>query len=169
MFCLVKGFWNILLLISAIKISLLALFCIFMYNSEMWTLTEKLENTVDIFQRLSLRRIINVKWPKKISNKDLYEKKMKKPWSKEIKWRRLNWTGHLLWLPAETPARQTLIESQRSVKRPTGKPKLALFCLVTSELSRLDIDLNDINKATEKAQDRYAWTTLVERAMSLDE
>ncbi len=45
----------------------------FMYNSELWTLTKKLENTVDIFQRLLLRRIINVKWPKKISNKDLYE------------------------------------------------------------------------------------------------
>ncbi len=35
---------------------------IFMYNSELWTLTKKLENTVDIFQRLLLRRIINVKW-----------------------------------------------------------------------------------------------------------
>ncbi len=40
---------------------------IFMYNSELRTLTKKLENTVNIFQRLLLRRIINVKWP----NKDL--------------------------------------------------------------------------------------------------
>ncbi len=62
-----------------------------------------------------------------------------------------------------------MIESLRSVKRPSGKPKLTWLCLVTSELSRVGIDLNDINKATVKAQDRYAWKTLVRCAMSLDE
>ncbi len=99
----------------------------------------------------------------------MYEKKHIKPWSKEIKWRRLSWTGHLLWLPAETPARQRLTESQRSVKRPRGKLKLSWLCLITSELSRVGIDLNDTKKATEKAQDRYAWKTLVGHVMSHDE
>ncbi len=101
---------------------------------------------MDIFQRLLLRRIINVIWSIKISNKDLHDKTNTKPWSKEINQRRLNWTGHLLQLLAETPARQALI-----VKRPRGKPKLTWLCLVTSELSRVGIDLNDINKATGKA------------------
>ncbi len=46
-----------------------------MYNSELWTLTKKLENTVDIFQRLLKRKIKNEKGQKKKSlNKDLYEK-----------------------------------------------------------------------------------------------
>ncbi len=61
---------------------------------------------------------------------------------------------------------QTSIDREPTV-RPRGEPKLTWLCLVTSELSRVGIDLNDINQAT--AQDQYAWKTLVGHAMSLDE
>ena len=47
---------------------------IFFYNSELWTLTKKLENKVDVFQRRLLRRILKIKYPKKISNENLYKK-----------------------------------------------------------------------------------------------
>ena len=43
-----------------------------MYNSELWTLIQTLENSIDLFQRKLLRRIINVKWPRSISNEELY-------------------------------------------------------------------------------------------------
>ncbi len=59
----------------------------------------------------------------------------------------------LFRLPAETPASQSLIKSRRSViKRPRGKPKLT-WPRLTLELS---IDLNNINKATEKAHSSQA-------------
>ena len=47
---------------------------VFLYNSELWTLTDTLEKQVDSFQRRMLRRVINICWPKVISNERLYEK-----------------------------------------------------------------------------------------------
>ena len=44
---------------------------IFLYNSELWTLTETQQNEIDSFHRRLLRRVINIQWPRKISNEDL--------------------------------------------------------------------------------------------------
>ena len=46
---------------------------IFLYNSELWTLNRKLENEIDIFQRSLLRKILNIKYSKVISNEKLYK------------------------------------------------------------------------------------------------
>ena len=78
---------------------------IFLYNSELWTLTKKLENTINVFQRNLLRKVLNIKWPNKISKKQLYERMKIDEWSKTIKERRLSWYGHLLRLPDNTPAK----------------------------------------------------------------
>ena len=46
----------------------------FLYNSELWIATTTLENTIDAFQRRLLRTsCLNIRWPKIINNKDLYE------------------------------------------------------------------------------------------------
>ena len=37
---------------------------IFLHNSDLWTISKKFENAIDVFQRNILRKIINVKWPK---------------------------------------------------------------------------------------------------------
>ena len=42
---------------------------LFLYNSEIWTLTKTLENKNDAFQCRLLRKVIHVKWPRTISNK----------------------------------------------------------------------------------------------------
>ena len=76
---------------------------IFMYNLELWTLTRTLENSIDVFQRKLLRRIINVKWARTISNKDLYGQTEIKPWSITIKTKRVIWFGQLICLPAKIP------------------------------------------------------------------
>ena len=47
---------------------------VFLYNSELWTLTKTLENTVNTFQRRHLRKILGIHWPKKITNIELYTK-----------------------------------------------------------------------------------------------
>ena len=77
---------------------------IFLYNSELWTVTSKIANRIDCFQRRMLRQAINIRWPKKISSQKLYEMTKVEPWSRTIRRRRLNWLGHLMRLPPETPA-----------------------------------------------------------------
>ena len=63
---------------------------IFLYNSELWTLTQTQSNTIDSIQRKFLRKILQLTWPKTISNEKLYEKTEQKPWSETVK-RRMLW------------------------------------------------------------------------------
>ncbi len=98
---------------------------VFLYNSELWILTKKLENTVNTFQRRYLRKILGIHWPKKITNIELYTKTTTEEWSTNIQRRRLNWLCHLMRLHPETPARLALAEYLRKVKRPKGRPRTA--------------------------------------------
>ena len=137
---------------------------IFLYNSEIWTLTKKLEEEIDVFQRSLLQKLLNIHWPVKISNNKLYEKVKEEPWSAKIRKRRLSWLGHLLRLPSDAPAKEALEECQRAVRRPRGKPKATWMSLVKGELKRL---LNlDFDAATEIAKDRNKWRSVVDGAMS---
>ena len=43
---------------------------IFLYQCGIWTLDKKLENKIDVFQRVFLRRLVGIYFPKKISNKE---------------------------------------------------------------------------------------------------
>jgi len=62
---------------------------IFMYNSELWVLTKKLENDIDIFHRKLLRRILKIFYPFTIRNETLYYRTNESKWSNKIKTRRL--------------------------------------------------------------------------------
>ena len=141
---------------------------IFLYNSEIWTVTKETENNIDTFQRSLLRRTLNIYWQDKVTNQELYHRANMNKWSKEIKKRRLKWLGHLLRLPAETPARQSLKEALTPVKRPRGKPKTTWVHLNKRELEELEVvfDLANIDKVTELANDRMFWNGLIPRAMS---
>ena len=82
---------------------------VFLYNSELWTLTKKLENTVNTFQRRHLRKILVIHWPKKITNIELDTKPKTEEWSTTVQRRRINWLGHLMRLHPETPARSNMV------------------------------------------------------------
>ena len=48
---------------------------IFLYNSETWALTKSKEESFNAFQRRIVRRYcFNIKWPKSLSNRDLYDR-----------------------------------------------------------------------------------------------
>ena len=97
---------------------------IFLYNSELWSLTPSEDKKIDAFHRRLLRKAINKAWPKKqYTNIKLYEMTKAIPWSKVIKQRRLRWTGHLLRLDPRTPARIALNKFTESHKNKVGRPK----------------------------------------------
>ena len=54
---------------------------IFLFNFELWTLTETLQDSIDFFQHRLLRRVINIRWPKLISSEKLYTKVGAVKWS----------------------------------------------------------------------------------------
>ncbi len=96
---------------------------IFLYNSVVWTLTKALENSIDVFLSNLPRKILDIRWPYKISNKNLYKCTRQDPWSQNIKKGRLRWLGHLMRLHVESPAQQGLQDSMCLNKRHPGKSK----------------------------------------------
>ena len=145
---------------------------IFLYNSELWTVTPTVEKGIDSFQRRLLRKVIQISWPKIITNKQLYEKTKAKPWSQTIRRRRLTWVGHLMRLNEETPARRALDEYLKVSKRPVGHPKLTWWSLVLSDIKKY----NNLNVNVESevllfrdlvklCADRKAWRQAVKHIM----
>ena len=102
-------------------------------------MTKQLENTVYVFQRNILRSILEIKWPKKISNEKLYKTTKITKWSKIIKKRRLQWYGHLPRLPEETPAKAALREARKFAPKPRGGQKLTWLKLVDKDLENINI------------------------------
>ena len=146
---------------------------IFLYNSELWTITIKTANGIDSFHRRMLRQAINIRWPKKISSQKLYEITKVEAWSKTIKRRRLKWLGHLMRLPEETPARISLHEALRETKRKKGKPKTTWLKLIESDLKghvKLDIYKEEAEKTllklTEVTRDRNTWDEIIKNIMA---
>ena len=136
------------------------------------TLTKTLENTIDSFHRRLLRKVIHVKWPRTISNKDLYERTHMTPWSKTINRRRLTWFGHLLRLPSDTPAREALKIYATPTKKPSGKPKTTWLSTIFSDLKCYsDIQIvGDIGKDLERLEliciNRKEWARIVDCTIS---
>ena len=103
---------------------------IFLYNSEVWTLTKGLECEIGVFQRKILRYILGIRYSARnirISNKDLCRIVGLKPWSSVIRLRRLSFFRHVCRLNESTPARIALPKALRPVKRPKRRGKTDLF------------------------------------------
>ena len=147
---------------------------VFLYNSELWTITNTTSNKIDSFHRRQLRYALNITWPKKISNEELYKITRVIPWSQTILKRRLSWLGHLMRLSTETPARHALSEALIPTKRGRGRPPLTWISMIKNDL----IDLNILQKSeTENSEtlfqkleslatNRKNWRMLISGAIS---
>ena len=131
---------------------------IFLYNSETWTINKTTEKTLDSYHRRQLRNAINIKWPEKISNIDLYKKTGETPWSTTIAKRRLRLYGHVMRLPHETPIRQVIQEYDRPLKMARGAPKFTWKNNINNDLSKIGFDRFTADEIT---QDRGGWRKLI--------
>ena len=132
---------------------------IFLYNSEIWTLTKSHENTIDFIQRRLLRTFIYIDWPTTISNQRLYERTK---WSITIFKGRLTCFAHLR-LPVETPAQKALKCFIKSAKKPIGRPKTTWLNTVIRDIrENSEIDLTqdltpNIDRLKVICSDRDIW------------
>ncbi|XP_038054992.1 uncharacterized protein LOC119727203 [Patiria miniata] len=101
----------------------------------------------------------------KITNKELYRRTNEIPWSTAITRRRLRWTGHLLRLPEEAPAKQALLDAIRKNKLPIGGQRTTWLKRVNKDLTTTGVNIKD-RCTWHVASDREQWRTLTECAMS---
>ena len=132
---------------------------VFLYNSEIWTLTDTKMASIDSFHRRLLRTaVLNIRWPARISNEDVYTITEAEPWSEIIKRRQLSWFGHLCRLPEETPAKKALAAALKPSKKPRGRPPLNWISMMTNALSKIGLSWN---RACEIALDRNEWNNMI--------
>lgn len=127
-------------------------------GSELWVLTENVKKQINSFQRKLLRKMINIKWPKKISNESLKKITKHVEWDLIIRQSQVRWYGHALRLPEDTPCKQALTEFHRPTKRPRGGQKYTWIKQVNKELEKVNIDINNIETI---AKDRNKWRNIV--------
>ena len=70
---------------------------ILLYGCETWTLTQKLEDKLNIFVRKLYRLMLNIKQAEAhLTNEDLYKRVRQQPIAEEIRKRQLRFIGHVL-------------------------------------------------------------------------
>ena len=145
---------------------------ILLYNSETWTLTPTLEKTVDSFHRRLLRVIINVRYPKIITNEKLYTLTKEPPISETIRKRRLALLGHILRLHPDTPAQKALRYYMTPHPRPVGRPPMTWIALITKDLQatlkthriKTPLTATSLEKLMILAEDRNLWRNEIVRS-----
>ena len=149
---------------------------VLLYNSETWTLTATLENTLNAFHRRLLRITLNSKYPKVISNHKLYHITKEVPITRKIKKRRLALFGHILRLDSNTPAQKALQYYLTTCTRPQGRPPLTWLAQITKDLNQTikhhnietPLTANTLAKLTKIAQNQSSWRTEIARNMGGD-
>ena len=124
-----------------------------LYNSETWALTATLEESLNSFHRRILRIAINIRYPKKISSKNLYILTKETPISDRIRKRRIALFGHVLRLHPDTPAQKALQFHIVPRKRPVGHPHATWLALITkAKTSRRHYNTTTSNHPSTKTQ-----------------
>jgi len=138
---------------------------ILLYGAETWRTTKGLLNKLQIFVNQCLRRIINIRWPNKITNEDLWKKTNQPPIEREIKMRKWKWIGHTLRKPSSSITRQALQWNPQG-KRPRGRPKITWRRNTMAEAERHGYTWRQLEKT---AGDRERWRKIVSGLCSPEE
>ena len=139
---------------------------VFLYNSELWGVSESDNKSIDAFHRRLLRRALGIRWPRKVSNEKLYQISKAESWSSIIARRRFTFLGHILRLHHDTPAKECFRPSHR--KR--GRPQTTWTSTIKKDLEKVNIQIKLDNPETIRtletaASDRKHWTDLKKMLM----
>ena len=129
--------------------------CIFLYNCELWTTTKTINDNMDPFHRRQLRYALGIKYPRVITNQQLYDLTKCEPWCIVTERRRLSWLGHLMRNPA--PARQSLKEALRPAKRKHGRPRTTRITTIQKDLTKIGIYINLRGMNAIKDRQSIVW------------
>jgi hypothetical protein len=74
---------------------------VLLYGCETWKSTTKIKKkSMQAFINRRLRKILRIRWPKIITNEELWERTGQKPLDRQIKKRKWSWIGHTLRKPS---------------------------------------------------------------------
>ena len=130
---------------------------ILLYGAECWRTTKYDFDKLASFHNSCLRKICKIFWPKKITNKDLYEITNQRDICTEIKHRRWKWLGHILRKNSNNIAKTSLRWTPAG-KRKRGRPKETWRRTIEGEMMEMGYTWAELEK---RAKDRKGWCMLV--------
>lgn len=128
---------------------------VLLYGSETWFITNSIKRKLQAFVNRCLRNIIGIWWPKKITNRELWNKTGQRSINEEIKIRKYKWIGHTLRKPIQIPC-HTALHWTPTGKRTKGRPCNTWRRTIQQETGKSIAELRKI------AQDRTKWKQYIE-------
>lgn len=126
---------------------------VLLYGSETWRVTNTITKKIQTFVNKCLRHILNIRWPEKILNVDLWKRTSQNPIDQDIKKRKWGWIGHTLRKPTDNVTRQAL-EWNPQGKRKVGRPKQSWRRSVESEVKEAGMTWTQLKRT---AKNRVRW------------
>ena len=135
---------------------------VLLYGSETWRVTNTLSSKLQTFINSCLRYILNIRWPEKISNRELWQRTNQDPITQQIARRKWRWIGHTLRKAPGDITRHAL-EWNPQGKRRVGRPKTTWRRSCEEEMKTCGLSWGEAKKI---AQNRVRWRSVAEALCS---
>jgi len=136
---------------------------VLLYACETWKVTASITKKLQTYINRCLRRILNIRWPRTISNTLLWQRTRQIPVENEIRKRKWRWIGHTLRRDKENIARQALDfnpQGKRSLGRPRQTWKRTVLKEIEAEGTKSWLQVKSL------ANDRDRWKVFVDALCS---
>ena len=143
---------------------------ILLYNCGTWGMSVSDEDAFDSFHRRQLRHVLNIHYPHKITNKQLYKITHTQLISPDITKARWKLLGHTLRMHKDTPARRAIqfYFSERPEKKFRGRRRSTIVSALNRDIALtkkkyplFDIPMLktelDLHNARVKAKNKQLW------------
>lgn len=130
---------------------------ILLYGVETWTEETKAIQKLQVYINKSLRNILKIFWPNKISNVELWSKTNQKPVKQILKERKWRWIGHIL-RREDTNVTKQILNFTPPGKRRKGRPKETWKRGIKKDMENINRTWNEIKTI---AKDRKGWKEIV--------
>uniref|UniRef100_A0A8D9ACT3 Craniofacial development protein 2 n=2 Tax=Cacopsylla melanoneura TaxID=428564 RepID=A0A8D9ACT3_9HEMI len=130
---------------------------VLLYGCQTWKVSKEVTGKLQTFINSRLRYILNIHWPDKISNQDLWKRCNQSPVDVTIKQRKYGWIGHVL-RRQNNIAKEALVWNPQG-KRKQGRPRITWKRTVEQEIAEEGKSWGEIKAL---AQNRVRWRSFVE-------
>ena len=135
---------------------------VLLYGCETWRMNKRNIGRLQSFINRRLRYIVGIWWPRKISNKDLWERTGQEQVFTTIKRRCWRWIGHTLRKPQDNTTRRALKWNPQGYRK-RGRPATTWQKAIHDDLGRVGVSWGE---AAVLAQNRVRWRSTVEALCS---
>jgi len=136
-----------------------------LYGCETWKNSKNITTKLQVFINKSLRKILRIFWPDRITNSELWKRTKQPRIDLQIRKRKWGWLGHTLRKPIDDITRQAL-EWNPQDKRSRGGPKNTWRRTVLKEAKWVKKTWTEIKWV---AKNRVRWRNLVDALCSAAE